>query len=514
MPDKEERLALRYFWEALESARAEVDAVTLAAAAKIPSFAALIAAIPEEAMEAQRVRDAAMQRQVLVDGQWDEYLANLRAQGATYAQMGIAFRDWFALLGSYRRVIRHRALPGIDARAEGVLVGMDRFTDVAMAELGTAYIAMKEDLVRKAEAEVGRFVDLFQNASVGMVIWHLEDPADLGSFRLVTANPAAARSGGEGFIDAIGHQVRDLAPDSLLPFLDRWAATLADGQARSWTATQGDDPQTQRHFDVRSFALRENYLGLIFEDVTERLRMASRLDHHVRELERSNRELDDFAYVTSHDLKSPLRDVRNLVSWITEDVGASLPPASAQHLQLVNDRVQRMEGLLDDLLEYSRVGRMVDPPRSFTLSEVLASVLALSPPKPGFEVVQEGDDVAFVTPRMPFEKVLRNLVGNALKHHDRGAGRVTVSAVRAGDHAEVTVADDGPGIPPEFHERVFRMFQTLRPRDEVEGSGAGLAIVKKTVETFGGQVRVESDGRGARMVFTWPLSWARTEPEP
>lgn len=514
MADTEERLALRYFWEALEATRAEVDSVTLAAAAKIPSIAALIESMPEEVMEAQRVRDAAMQRQVLVDGEWDAYLANLRVQGATYAQMGIAFRDWFALLGSYRRVIRHQALPDIDARAEGVLVGMDRFTDVAMAELGTAYIAMKEDLVRKAEAEVGRFVDLFQNASMGMVIWHLEDPADLGSFRLVTANPAAARSGGEGFIDAIGRHVRDLSLGASPPFLDLWAATLADGAPRSWTATQGDDPQSQRHFDVRSFALRENYLGLIFEDVTERLRMASRLDHHVRELERSNRELDDFAYVTSHDLKSPLRDVRNLVSWIIEDVGDSLPPASAQHLSLVNDRVQRMERLLDDLLEYSRVGRVVDQPRSFTLGEVLASVLALSPPKPGFEVVQQGDDVAFVTPRMPFEKVLRNLVGNALKHHDRSAGRVVVSAVPAGDVVEVRVADDGPGIPHEFHERVFRMFQTLRPRDEVEGSGAGLAIVKKTVETFGGRVHVESDGRGTCMVFTWPLCWARTEPDP
>jgi signal transduction histidine kinase len=514
MPDKDERLALRYFWEALEATRAEVDSVTLAAAAKIPSIAALIGSMSEEVMEAQRVRDAAMQRQVLVDGRWDEYLANLRMQGATYAQMGIAFRDWFALLGSYRRVIRHHALPAIDARAEGVLVGMDRFTDVAMAELGTAYIAMKEDLVRKAEAEVGRFVDLFQNASVGMVIWHLDDPDDLGSFRLVTANPAAARSGGGGFIDSIGRHVRDLSPESLPPFLDRWAATLADGNPRSWTATLGDDPSSQRHFDVRSFALRENHLGLIFEDVTERRRMASRLDHHVRELERSNRELDDFAYVTSHDLKSPLRDVRNLVSWIIEDVGDSLPPTSAQHLSLVNDRVQRMERLLDDLLEYSRVGRVVDQPRSFTLGEVLASVLALSPPKPGFEVVQQGDDVAFVTPRMPFEKVLRNLVGNALKHHDRSAGRVVVSAVPAGDVVEVRVADDGPGIPQEFHERVFRMFQTLRPRDEVEGSGAGLAIVKKTVETFGGRVHVESDGRGTCMVFTWPLCWARTEPEP
>jgi len=509
MEETEQRLALRYFWEALEATREEVNAATLQAAEKIPSLAAVVATMTPEMMEAQRARDVARQRQVLVDGEWGEYLADLKVQGAAYAQMGIEFRDWYALLGSYRKIIRHNALPHIDARAEGVLAGMDHFTDVAMAELGTAYLAMKEDLVRKAEAEVDRFVDLFQNASLGMVIWQLEDPSDLGSFRLVTANPAAARSGGEGVVEASGRHLRDLMPE-LPAHIELWAETLADRTPRSWTATVGDDLETRRHFDVRCFALRENYLGVIFEDVTERLRMTERLDHHVRELERSNRELDDFAYVTSHDLKSPLRDVRNLVSWIIEDVGAALPPTSAQHLNLVNDRVRRMEQLLDDLLEYSRVGRGAEDPRTFTIREVLESVLALDPVRPGFSVTFEGDDVTICTPRTPFEKVLRNLVGNAIKHHDRSDGRVVVSAAVEETRVRVRVADDGPGIRQEFHERVFRMFQTLRPRDEVEGSGVGLAIVKKSVEVFGGQVHVESAGRGTAVVFTWPLRWART----
>ncbi|MBK8696154.1 MAG: PAS domain-containing protein [Deltaproteobacteria bacterium] len=325
----------------------------------------------------------------------------------------------------------------------------------------------------------------------------------------MTAKPAAARSGGEGLIEAAGRHLRDLTPE-IPPYVALWAETLADRAPRSWTAAVGDDPEARRHFDVRCFALRENYLGVIFEDVTERLRMTERLDHHVRELERSNRELDDFAYVTSHDLKSPLRDVRNLVSWIVEDVGDALPPASAQHLKLVNDRVRRMEQLLDDLLEFSRVGRVAEEPRTFTIREVLDSVLTLDPPRPGFSVTFEGDDVTICTPRMPFEKVLRNLVGNAIKHHDRPDGRVEVSAALEGERVRVRVADDGPGIRQEFHERVFRMFQTLRPRDEVEGSGVGLAIVKKSVEVFGGQVHVESAGRGAAVVFTWPLRWART----
>lgn len=508
MADADEGLALRCFWETLEQSRREVDAAVEQAAATIPAIAALLASMTPEALAARRARSAEQQRKVLLQGEWDEYLADLRVQGVAYAQMGIEFRDWFALLGSYREVIRGKVLLGLDARSAGALRGMDRFTDVAMAELGTAYITTKEDLVRQSAAELERFVDLFQNASMGMVIWHLDEPDDPGSFRLVTANPAAVRAGGAAFVASIGRQLRDVDAAQRPGSVDLWAATVADRTPRTWTSHRDGDDGTRRFFDARCFALREGYLGVVFEEVTEKRRMAERLAHHVRELERSNRELDDFAYVTSHDLKSPLRDVRNLVSWIVEDVGASLPPASAQHLGLVNDRVRRMEQLLDDLLEYSRVGRMVDDTRPFTLREAFESVLALQGPRPGFEVVLEGQDVALCTPRAPFEKVLRNLVGNAIKHHDRAHGRVVVSAAPAGDLVEVRVADDGPGIKAGFHERVFRMFQTLRPRDEVEGSGVGLAIVKKSVEVFGGTARVESDGRGTTVVFTWPLRWA------
>lgn len=504
----DERGALRDFWETLEATRKEVDAAVEEAAAKIPSLAAVIATMTPEVREAQRVKGVEQQRRVLVDGQWDDYIADLRVQGVVYAQMGIEFRDWFELLGSYRDVIRRHVLPDVDPRRAGILWAMDHFTDVAMAELGASYITAKEDIVRRAEAAVARFVDLFQNASLGMVIWHLDDPADPASFRLVTANPAAARAGGAELLTAFGQQVRDLGGDSRPQFVDLWAATLADREPRTWVATRGDDPETRRTFEAQCFALRDDYLGVIFEEVSDKRRMAARLEHQVRELARSNRELDDFAYVTSHDLKSPLRDVRNLVSWIVEDVGDTLPPTSAQHLRLVNDRVQRMEQLLDDLLEYSRVGRMIDDPNTFTLREVFDGVVALYPPPPGFAVVFEGGDVSFATPRAPFEKVLRNLIGNALKHHDGKEGRVVVSAAPAGDRVEVRVTDDGPGIKAEFHERVFRMFQTLRPRDQVEGSGVGLAIVKKTVEVFGGKAHIESEGRGTAMVFTWPARWA------
>jgi signal transduction histidine kinase len=108
------------------------------------------------------------------------------------------------------------------------------------------------------------------------------------------------------------------------------------------------------------------------------------------------------------------------------------------------------------------------------------------------------------TLRAPLRQVLLNLITNAVKHHDRPDGTITVSAADAGELVEFTVSDDGPGIPGEFQERVFGMFQTLKPRDEVEGSGMGLAIIRKVVELQGGRISLESEGRGCTFRFTWP----------
>jgi signal transduction histidine kinase len=129
----------------------------------------------------------------------------------------------------------------------------------------------------------------------------------------------------------------------------------------------------------------------------------------------------------------------------------------------------------------------------------------LAPPA-GFVLACPDPMPTLLTPRAPLEQVLRNLIGNAIKHHDRAHARIEVSARACGDCIEFRISDDGPGVPPEFHERIFQMFQTLKPRDQMEGSGMGLAIVRKAVEAAGGSVRVQSahPERGTTFLFTWP----------
>ena len=223
------------------------------------------------------------------------------------------------------------------------------------------------------------------------------------------------------------------------------------------------------------------------------------------ELERSNNDLDSFAYVASHDLKAPLRGIRNLAEWISEDVEKISSDDTRENLCLLRNRVDRLDGLLDSLLAYSRVGRKLGQAEiieSGKLVKEISDYLA----KPGFSITCAEDMPVITSPKAPLELVLRNLINNALKHHDRIEGKVSISAKELGGKIEFRVQDDGAGIAPDFHEKIFHMFQTLKPRDQTEGSGMGLAIVRKSIEGFGGSIHVESNPpeRGTAFIFTWP----------
>ncbi len=234
------------------------------------------------------------------------------------------------------------------------------------------------------------------------------------------------------------------------------------------------------------------------------------LERYAAELERSNRELDNFAYSASHDLKAPLRAVQNLAQWLSEDAGPHLPAESHKHLQLMHRRIERLVRLLDDLLAFSRVGRIQHQAVEIDTGRLVAEVVELLAPPPDI-LIEIGALPVLIGQRPPLEQVFRNLIGNAIKHHNRPNGKVAISAEDRGALVEFAVHDDGPGIAPQYHKLVFEMFQTLQARDKVEGSGMGLALVKKIVENQGGKVILKSiPGQGATFRFTWPKTREQT----
>jgi len=240
--------------------------------------------------------------------------------------------------------------------------------------------------------------------------------------------------------------------------------------------------------------------------------MSNTIGSTITQLERRNQELDQFAYVVSHDLKAPLRGIENATRWIEEDMGEELPSHIQQFLVLMRTRVHRMENLITGILELSRVGRVQQATERVNVRELLTEIMDSLAPPAGFRLELATYLPTIITPRVPLQQVFTNLISNALKyHHHPETGTVRVACREDRQQYTFVVSDDGPGIAPEYHDRIFLIFQTLTARDTLESTGVGLAIVKKIVEGQGGNISVESaEGQGAAFIFTWPKLSAQT----
>jgi PAS domain S-box-containing protein len=223
------------------------------------------------------------------------------------------------------------------------------------------------------------------------------------------------------------------------------------------------------------------------------------------ELADRNQELDSFVYIVSHDLKAPLRAISNLSMWIEEDMGTELPAEIGQHMTQLRERVRRMEAMIGGLLGYARVGRTDVQTELVSVAELLVEILDSLMPPSKFEIIIAPNLPTFPTKRLLLSQVFSNLIGNAFKHHDKSNGFIRISCQEQDDFYKFTIVDDGPGIPPEQHDRVFVIFQSTNPQKNPDSTGIGLSIVKKIVETAGGQIWLESEpGKGTTFYFTWP----------
>ena len=254
---------------------------------------------------------------------------------------------------------------------------------------------------------------------------------------------------------------------------------------------------------------------------TERraLALAERMTEHLRrsktELARSNAELERFAYVASHDLREPLRTVTGFLGLLSRRHRDRLDDEGREFVDLAVDGAKRMDGLIAELLEYSRVGRRETEPAAVDVSAawgVAVRNLGAAIAESSAEVTAGPLPVVLADPG-EMVQVLQNLLGNAIKYRRADAPQIHIDALRRGEEWEIAVTDDGPGIDPRHHDRIFVLLHRLHRRDEVEGTGIGLAICKKVVERYGGRIWVESsEGDGARFVFTLPAATCAPAP--
>jgi signal transduction histidine kinase len=260
---------------------------------------------------------------------------------------------------------------------------------------------------------------------------------------------------------------------------------------------------------------QQSYIVLISRVLANEMRDAA-LEDEIRKrriadaaLARINQQLEEFAYVISHDLKAPLRALRYFAGDVTAaldkdpvDTGAARRAAGE-----MTTTARRMSHMMVGLLEYSRIGRQLEAAEVVDTAALVAEIVQGLRSPPGIAIEVVGDWPRFRTVAAPLDVVLRNLIENAIKHHDRERGRITVSATPGEANWIFSIADDGRGIAPEWHEAIFEPFRKVDDAHHPESSGIGLALVKRTVETVGGRIEVRSDparARGTTFRVHWP----------
>ena len=423
-------------------------------------------------------------RQVLETG---EPLLNLEICGETTAQPGI-FRTW-----------NESFYPLKDKTGQIVSV------NVVVEEITDRKIS--EAVLRESEE---RFRSTFEQAAVGIAHVALDG-------RWLLVNPKLCEIVGYTQAELLYGYFQDITyPDDL------------DQDRESMRQILADEIQLieldKRYVHKSGHIVWVNLKGMLrldssgaplyfiasIEDITYRKQAEFSLQSQAVQLaettamvELRNQELNRFSYIVSHDLKAPLRGISNLATWISDDLPSTIDPDILANLELMRSRVARMGDLVDDLLEHARVGSPTANLETFKVEQLLTDIVDLLSIPDSFAIRLPAQLPLIRTNRVLLSQVLTNLIGNAYKHHDRPDGKIQVLVQPDGEMWEFSVIDDGRGIAPEDQAKVFEIFKTVSGSNK-NNSGIGLSIVKKIIETQGGQIKLESQiGMGTTFKFTW-----------
>lgn len=248
------------------------------------------------------------------------------------------------------------------------------------------------------------------------------------------------------------------------------------------------------------------YYDGIIEDITLKKEEEKKRQLLIEQLESANKELKDFAYIVSHDLKAPLRAIGSLVDWLSSDYEEAFDEEGQEMMSLLLGRVNRMNDLIKGILEYSRVGRICEKMTDVDLNLIVKDVIELLAPPPSIDIKIIKPLPTIRCEKTRIEQVFENLISNGIKYMDKSEGSIEIDCQPDRGNWKFIVSDNGPGIEEKYHEKIFQIFQTLAPRDQIESTGVGLSVVKKIIEHYDGRIWVESKtGSGSRFYFTLPI---------
>jgi light-regulated signal transduction histidine kinase (bacteriophytochrome) len=348
---------------------------------------------------------------------------------------------------------------------------------------------------------------LFENMTLGFALYELHRDGDgaPADWRILEVNDAYTRHTGLARSRVLGRLVGSLFPKAIASYLPRFVRVV-DSQVPETFETYARS--VRRHQSVAVIPAGGDRFATIIIDVTDRKRAEAGKERALEELARSHRDLEQFAYASSHDLQEPLRTVSGLATLLQERLGDRLDAGSRELIRLAVGETDRMRRLVDSLAEYSRAGRTAataGPVSSRTALDAALVMLGAKIAASGASVVAGDLPVVRADPE-ELSFVFRHLVGNAIKFRRAVTPALVRVACRTDGGLRVfSVADNGIGVAPEQFERIFLVFQKLHGREHSEGTGIGLPIVRRIVEAHGGRTWVRSCvGEGSTFFFTLP----------
>ncbi|BAZ01233.1 periplasmic sensor signal transduction histidine kinase [Tolypothrix tenuis PCC 7101] len=239
------------------------------------------------------------------------------------------------------------------------------------------------------------------------------------------------------------------------------------------------------------------------QEIIQRQQSQEKMAELLKAVKSANQDLNDFAYVVSHDLKAPLRGISSLSEWLLSDYGDQFDDEGKELVRLLISRVKKMYNLIDGILQYSRAGSYREQKTQVNLNDVVRDVIDLLAPPENIQI-----EITSILPIISAEttrikQIFQNLLSNAIKFIDKPQGQIIINCTEDNSYWQFSIADNGPGIEEKYFTKVFQMFQKLSNDDNSDSTGIGLSLVKKIVELYGGTVWVESEvGQGSKFFFT------------
>lgn len=507
---------LKKYYEYNQNYYVKLNALLTADLYDHPLWGPIIKSMTPEMLKQQNERSQELQRAAIYDGKWEEYSNDLLLQGVTYARMNISYTEWYELIKMYKNYLLPYIKKDFNGRTEEAIVfleGLSMFLDFAMYGIAEAYFNEKNNIIRAKEES---FRAIFENSAD--YIFLIDRDTRINMINHVDSRYTVEDVIGKSMLSFHEEENKAIVKRAIDQVFETKTPTnfdiysIINEKKEYYSSSVSPVFDAQGEVSAAVVISRNITMQKLAEDEIKELNatLERKVEERTEELKNINKELEAFSYSVSHDLRSPLRAINGFTQILADDYSNIMNDEAKDAMQEIIKNTSRMGQLIDDLLEFSRIGKQGIIKGNIDMNELTAFIVS--------EIKNTGVNKNIEFNIKPLEKVkgdrgmlkqvMYNLISNAVKY----SSKVEKPVIEIGFYAEGNsniyyVKDNGAGFDMTYYNKLFGVFQRLHSSNEFEGTGVGLAIVQRTIMRHSGKVWAEGKvGNGATFYISLPNS--------